>query len=83
MAKIKNPVTIVQQSGGSGGTNKFTQLVDRSITTVTVEDLNGITIIGDSAFYLCQNLTDVFIPDGVTSIAINSFSECYNLSSVS
>ena len=61
---------------------KFRQLVDRSITTVTAEDLVGVTSIGSSAFYGCSSLTSVTIGDGVTSIEYAAFSSCGSLTSV-
>lgn len=48
--------------------NKFGSLVDKSITSVTSEDLNNLTSIGLYAFYDCQNLTSITIPASVTAI---------------
>lgn len=43
---------------------------------------NGVTSIGDFAFFECQSLTSITIPDSVRSIGENAFSFCDNLSSV-
>ncbi len=43
---------------------------------------NGVTCIGDSAFYGCNGLTSVIIPNGVTNIDEYAFGECYELASV-
>ena len=43
---------------------------------------DGITSIGDYAFYYCDGLTSASIPDNVTSIGRSAFSGCYNLTSV-
>ncbi len=43
----------------------------------------GITSIGDSAFYSCDSLTSVSIPNSVTSIGDSAFSYCDSLTSVS
>ena len=43
---------------------------------------SGITIIGESAFSACDNITELTIPDGVTEIGIFAFSYCLNLKSV-
>ena len=43
----------------------------------------GITEIGDEAFYECDTLTSVVIPDGVTRIGDYAFYGCRSLTSVS
>ena len=42
----------------------------------------GLTSIGDNAFYYCDNLTGVTIPDSVTSIGDSAFFNCDRLTSV-
>ena len=42
----------------------------------------GVTSIGDHAFWDCSGLTSVTIPDGVTSIGDDAFSGCAALTSV-
>jgi hypothetical protein len=41
-----------------------------------------ITSIGDSAFYECDGLTSVIMPESVTSIGNNAFYECEKLTSI-
>ena len=43
---------------------------------------NGVTSIGDCAFYNCSGLTSVTIPNSVTSIGEDAFSGCSSLTSV-
>lgn len=43
---------------------------------------NGVTVIGQSAFFSCSNLVSVDIPEGVTAIGQSAFSGCSSLMSV-
>ncbi len=51
---------------------------------IPAKDANGRTVtrIGDYAFYECDILTGVTIPDSVTSIGNYAFSACYSLTSI-
>ena len=51
-----------------------------SIKTVTIN--NGVTSIGEYAFYNCIELKSITIPDSVTSIGRSAFSGCKGLSSI-
>ena len=51
-----------------------------SIQTVVIQ--SGVTTIGMSAFYGCNNLTNIAIPDSVTRIGNRAFCECYSLTGV-
>ena len=42
----------------------------------------SVTRIGDDAFYGCDSLTSIVIPDGVTSIGDNAFEDCSSLTSI-
>ena len=43
---------------------------------------NGVTSIGDNAFWNCSGLTSVTIPNSVTNIGNGAFAYCYDLQSV-
>ena len=43
---------------------------------------NNVTSIGEKAFYNCDNITSVVIPDSVTTIGNYAFYQCYSLKSV-
>lgn len=62
--------------------SKLPQVVDRTVTEITAEDLTGVTRIGLYSFYYCSNLTSITIPDSVTSIGTSSFSGCSSLVSI-
>ena len=47
-----------------------------------IPDDGSITIIGDYAFYNCDGLTSITIPDGVTNIGQDAFRYCSSLTSV-
>lgn len=51
-----------------------------SITDVIIE--NGVTSIGNYAFYNCSRLTSIALPDSVKSIEYCAFSQCYGLRSI-
>ena len=74
--------TIADYDGTSepaSGKSLFAQLVDKSMTSVSEEDLKGITTIGNYAFYYCDRLTSIIIPSSVTSIGDYAFYGCYSL----
>ena len=43
---------------------------------------DGITSIGDRAFYSCSSLTSIDLPDGITSIGNRAFYSCSSLTSI-
>ncbi len=51
-----------------------------SITSVIIPD--GVTRIGNCAFYACTGLTSIEIPNSVTSIGNTAFAECSGLKTV-
>lgn len=63
----KNRTTLVQCPGGKAG-------------SYTIP--NGVTSIGEMAFFRCENLTSVTIPASVTRIGDNVFGVCHSLTGV-
>ena len=57
-------------------------LVDGRTCTGAVTIPDGVTCIGEYAFYLCKTMTEVQIPASVASIAGGAFSGCWELQSV-
>ncbi len=57
-------------------------LIEYSGSDEYLEIPDGVTSIGESAFYRCERLTHIDIPDGVKSIGDSAFSWCYNLTSI-
>lgn len=52
----------------------------KSITSVIIKD--GVTSIGNYAFYNCSSLTSITIPNSVTSIGSNAFENCTAIENV-
>ena len=68
---------------GTGAMNDYNDWDNRSpwqdefFTNVVIGD--GVTSIGDSAFYYCDSLRTITIPDSVTSIGNWAFVGCHYL----
>ena len=54
--------------------------MNSDVKKVVIED--GVTSIGELAFFKCSNLTNITIPDSVTCIAYAAFHGCNSLSSI-
>lgn len=72
---IFNP-TIIKKGGGYGAYN-LASVVDRTVTEITAEDLEGVTTIGDGAFANCSELTSIEMPSSVSSMGSSSNQDLY------
>ncbi len=80
---VSKDVTHVVQTEPSyvdGDPNRPWDEIKHQINTIVIED--GVTHIGDSAFYSCYNLTSVTMGNGVKTVGEHVFSDCYNLTKV-
>lgn len=59
--------------------SRLAKIIDRTVTEVYAEDLEGITTIGAYTFANCINLTSIEIPEGVTFIGNYAFNNCTSL----
>lgn len=71
-------INLIRQSLG-----KPIILIDEEGTEIKEFNIpEGVTKIGERAFYICSGLTSVTIPNSVTSIGREAFSGCFGLTSV-
>lgn len=71
--------TAIDAISSSSSSSKLPSLVDRTITEVAATDLQGATNIGVGAFWQCENLTSVTIPENITYIKEKAFTSCSEL----
>ena len=70
---------------GSGNMNDYyignsPFYLNKDIKEIVIGD--GVTSIGDCAFWGCSSLTSIEIPDGVTSIGESAFKDCIKLNTI-
>ena len=82
-ANSNNYILTISGTGDMGDmdSNPLWENYKSDITTVVIGD--GVTSIGDYAFYDCTSLTTVSIPASVTSIGDYAFYDCTRLTTVS
>ena len=78
--KVGTKLTIFGSGAMGNYTYNSTLPWGTSITEVVIE--NGVTNVGNFAFYFCKSLTSTVLPNGVTSIGNYSFSGCNSLKSI-
>jgi hypothetical protein len=62
------------------GTMLHTYLKARSGTTYSIPE--GVTSIGEEAFYYCTSLTSITLPNTLTTIEPWAFESCTNMTSI-
>lgn len=73
---VGNKIRAIEQ----GGSDKLAMdVIDKSVKTITLYDISSI---GDYAFYKCNRLESVTIPDSVTSIGASAFNLCESLKNI-
>lgn len=72
----------VYKAGWSNKHNTTLAILNRSITSLDVEDLKGLTFIGGYAFYGCNKLTTAKLPEGITELRGAVFLNCTALNSI-
>ncbi len=77
---IENAIALAPVHGRNIG--RFAMLVEGSITEVNESDLEGINNVLAYAFYNCDSLTKIAIPNGVNRIGGYTFADCEKLEKV-
>ena len=78
LLSVEIPASVTSIEDGRYGSGAFSGCTN--LTSVTIGD--GMTSIGDYAFYNCKSLASVTIPDGVKTIGEYAFRNCTNLTTV-
>ena len=64
------------------GASKLPQVVDKTVTEITAEDLKGCTKIGSYVFYNCPRLVSVQLPTTITALEVDCFAFCTSIKSM-
>ena len=73
-------LTFFIEDEGSSWSGGYYEKTCSTLTEIVIPD--GVTRIGQGAFYRCLNLTRVGIPNSVTSIGNGAFRRCTSLTSI-
>lgn len=79
MVDVDNPT---YHSAGNCVIETATKKLITGCNTSIIPDDGSVTSIGDGAFFECNNLTSIAIPDGVKSIGGAAFRGCSKLTSI-
>lgn len=61
------------------GTEDNAEIVCGKVVLPSVHNGKPVTSISKSAFFMCDKLTSVIIPDSITEIGVNAFARCASL----
>lgn len=61
------------------GTENNAEIVCGKVVLPSFHDGKPVTSISQSAFFMCDKLTSVIIPDSITEIGVNAFARCASL----
>ena len=79
-AVVNNAVALEPKQGRN--LSRIAQLAEGSIKELTTSDFEGVQAIYQFAFYYCDTIQSVVIPNGVKSIGYSAFRNCGNLKRV-
>ena len=77
-----NEVAVTYEGDFSGSNNEYSGAVVIPGTVTYIGTTYSVTSIGNEAFYDCEGLTSITIPESVTSIGEGAFWGCIGLSSI-
>lgn len=72
-------IVVTATGGSTGGVSKLPQVVNKSVTEITAEDLDGADKISSYAFYACGEMTKIVFPESVKYVYPNAFTSCFKL----
>ena len=72
MSAIRELALAKATGGGGGGAEMLAKVIDRTVEDIVIPD--GVTKVGEYAFYNCVKAKSIIIPDSVKEFADNSFS---------
>lgn len=79
---VRDKAAVEVNVSGGGGSALANSLIERSVTTITAQDLAGVSGIGPRAFAGCNSLTSIDIPSTILAIHPGAFSDCTSLTSL-
>ena len=75
-------LVFVSNEDGTCSVSGIGTCIDTDIKIPSVYNGEKVTSVGDCAFFDCDNLTSISIPNGVTSIGDEAFWRCNSLTSI-